>query len=63
MEELQTRLHAVVAAELEEREAFRFARRLVRAVADGGRGDFGEVRADAGCAGCVGEVAFAGGVR
>jgi len=62
VEELQTRLHAVVAAELEEGEAFGFARLLVRAVADGGRGDFGEVRADAGGAGCVGEVAFAWGL-
>lgn len=57
--ELQTRLHAIVAAELEEGEAFRRARLFVRAVADGGGRDFGEVSADGVRGGREGEVAFA----
>jgi len=58
--QLQTRLHAIVAGKLEEGEAFGFARFLVRAVADGCRGDFGEVRADGVRGGCEGEVPWGG---
>lgn len=61
MVHFQTRLHAIVAVELEEGEALRLAGFFMRAVPDGGRGDFGEVCTDGGGGGCEGEVAFLAG--
>ncbi len=53
----QTRLHTIIALELEEREPLTAPRRLVRRVPHREGQQFGEVRLDCGGGGAVGEVA------